>query len=245
MNPSSKKDLKLDIGGEARIALLPPEVAARAKSYSTRRALVGVVVVAALVCSGGFTLANIGATASAEKLEAEQDRTASLLQQQGQFIEVQLVQQQLDIATAARRIGSATEISWQPYLTELRGTVPAGMAVTGAVIESSTPLIPYPLATAPLQGPRVATIVMTATSPAMPDVEAWLRALARVTAFVDATPGTIAWDGATALYETSVTMHIDSRAYANRFAPTAEEMAVEDVSAAADESAAATEEDSK
>ena len=177
MNITLRKEAKLVVGGEARVALLPPEVALRAKYNSTRRALVGVVVLAAMVSGGVFALASVSATVSSAKLVAAQDRTAELLRQQGDFIEVQIVQQTVDIATAARRVASATEISWEPYLMEIRNTLPAGFEMTGVAVESSTPLLPLAAATAPLQGPRVATLVISASSPGIPDVEAWVRSL--------------------------------------------------------------------
>ncbi len=46
MNIVIAKDHRLVVGGESRIQLLPPEIAARSKTRSTRRALVGVVVIA-------------------------------------------------------------------------------------------------------------------------------------------------------------------------------------------------------
>lgn len=253
MNVTLKKDAKLIVGGEARVALLPPEVALRAKTNSTRRALVGVVVVAALLSGAGFALASVATTASATKLAAAQDRTAELLRQQGDFIEVQIVQQAVDVATAARRVGSATEISWVPYLESIRATLPDGFEMTGVAVESSTPLLPLAAATAPLQGPRVATLVISASGPGLPDLEGWIRSLSGVTGFVDATPGTTVWDDTDSEYDTTVTLHIDSRAYAQRFAPSPEEVPVEAAPAeeapaeavTGDDSAAPREEDTK
>lgn len=243
MNITLRKEAKLVVGGEARVALLPPEVALRAKSNSTRRALVGVVVLAAMVSGGVFALASVAATASSVKLVAAQDRTAELLRQQGDFIEVQIVQQTVDIATAARRVASATEISWEPYLTEIRNTLPADFEMTGVAVESSTPLLPLAAATAPLQGPRVATLVISASSPGIPDVEAWIRSLSGIAGFVDATPGTILWDDSESDYDTTMTVHIDSRAYADRFAPAPEEPPVE--VAPVEDSSVATEGDAQ
>lgn len=217
-----RKETRLVVGGEARVELLPPEVAARARTRSTRRALVGVVVLAGLVCAGGYGLASVTANASAAELAAAQDRTRSLLQQQGEFIEVQLVQNQLHTATAARQVGSSTEITWQGYLLEVQDSLPEGIRLTGFIVDSSTPLQPHAQAAAPLQGERVATLNFTASSPTIPNVEAWLDGLVGVTGFVDATPGSISQDEESGGYDVTMTMHIDSRAYANRFAQDAD-----------------------
>ena len=126
MNISTVKDHRLVVGGESRIQLLPPEIAARAKTRSTRRALVGVVVIACLISAGGYTLSTIAATRSAADLALEQNTTTVLLRQQSQYAEVTQVETLVATATAARQVGTSTEIMWADYLQSIIAVLPAG-----------------------------------------------------------------------------------------------------------------------
>ena len=82
---------------------------------------------------------------------------------------------------------------------------------------SGSPLDEFAQPTVPLQGERIAELAFSATSASIPDVQAWLNALAKLTGFVDAAPGsvTLSNDGT---YKASITMHINEKALANRFA---------------------------
>jgi len=223
MNLSIRKDPKLVVGGAARVQLLPPSVAARVRVRSTRRALVGIVVLAMMVSGIGYGLASAAVAASAARLLAVQDRTSVLLAQQGEFIEVQRVEERVNTATAARQMGSSTEIAWGDYFTAISASLPADVGLTGLTVDSATPLQPFAQATAPLQGERIATVVFAATSVSIPDVALWMDRLAGLDGYVDATPGSISQqtDGP---YEVTVTLHIDSDALASRFAPEASDI---------------------
>lgn len=227
MNLTSRtRDVGLVVGGESRIELLPPEVAARAKARSTRRALVGVVVIAGLVTAGGYGYASVVAASSAASLAAAQEQTSALIAEQAKYAEVGQVEGELAAARAARVVGTATEIDWSAYIAAIQGTLPAGMTIESITTEGGTPTTSYAQASVPLQGPRVATVTFTAASPTVPDVSAWLDALRTVPGFVDAMPSTIVSEENA--YSVGVTLHLNSDAYANRFASeTAQEGASE------------------
>lgn len=215
---SLMKDVKLVVGGEARVELLPPEIAHRAKSASTRRALAGVVVLAVLAVGGGYAVALGGALASTAQLAASQQETQSLLAEQAEFAEVNTVESQLDTAVAAEQLGASTEIDWRAYVDSVRSRLPADVTITGFTIQSSTPLQPIAAPVVPLQGPRIAEIVFTATSPDLPKVSEWVARFGELDGFVDATPGSISLDE-TLGYAATVTLHINQDAYLNRFLP--------------------------
>lgn len=220
MNIPIAKDHRLVVGGESRIQLLPPEIAARSKTRSTRRALAGVVVIACLISAGGYTLSTVAATRSAAELSLEQNTTTVLLRQQSQYAEVTQVESLVTAATAARQVGTSTEIMWADYLGSVMAVLPAGSDLIGVSVDSATPLQYLTQSTAPLQGERVATIALQLSVQSMPDVQAILDGLSQLTGFVDATPGAISL-GDNGLYGATIVLHIDSHAYAGRFAPEA------------------------
>ncbi len=219
MAASANRDAKLVVGGESRIELLPPEVAQRSKARSTRRLLAGVVVLALLVAGGSSAFAGVISAASAARLESEQAKTSALLKQQQEFVEVQLVEDHINTIKAAREVSTATEVDWQDYLAKIQAQLPSGVALTGFLVDSGTPLEPFAEPTAPLQGDRVAAITFDATSPVLPDVSQWLDGLRAVTGFVDAVPNSSILDEQSGLYEVNITMHISADAYSGRFAP--------------------------
>jgi Tfp pilus assembly protein PilN len=204
------------VGGEPRADLLPPEVRAqRHRAKTARRALlwlVVVVVVVLLAIAGSVYLAMNAQT----QLVNEQASTQSILLQQQKYSAVQQVQGQVDLIKAGQQVGASTEIDWKTYLTKLQGTLPNGTAIVTVSIDSASPLAPYAQATAPLQGSRIATLSFSATTPTLPDVRAWLDALATLPGFADAVPGTIT-QNADGTYTADVTMHINKDAFDGRF----------------------------
>ncbi|WP_150307841.1 hypothetical protein [Planctomonas psychrotolerans] len=205
------------VGGEPRISLLPPEVAQARKGKALRRALLGVVMVALLAVGGGVAWATVDATSAEQALLREQARTEELLAEQGKYVEVRVIADRVRTTEAARMVGASTEIDWTEYLGELNATLPAGSSITELTVDSATPLEAYAQATAPLQPQRVATITATAQVPDLADVPKWLDALRDLPGFADATPNTVSTTGTGGGYTVELTLHVDSRAYANRF----------------------------
>jgi Tfp pilus assembly protein PilN len=208
---------RLEIGGEPRVDLLPPEVRAQRRASSTRRALgwgiLATVLVVALVTGGAMAL-SIGAQASLVTAQAE---TGTLLAQQARYLGVRQVQDQVALATAAQKVGVSTEIDWKTYLESVQATLPANVAISTVTIDSATPMALYVQPTVPLQGARVATVSFSATSPTLPQVPAWLLALAKLKGFTDATPGSVTLDPSTNIYTANITMHINEDAFDKRF----------------------------
>jgi hypothetical protein len=215
---ASTKDEAVVIGGEPRVDLLPPEVRKERKAKVMRRRLglgvVGVVIVM-VAATGGATL--LAAQDQAE-LVSEQGRTAELLVEQGKFIEVRKVQEQVGLVEAAQQVGVSTEIDWKKYLESVQATLPASVSIDAVTVDSASPLAIYDQPTAPLQGSRVATVSFTAKSGTLPDVPTWLTALATLPGYADALPGSVNLDAATSTYTVNITMHINDAAFSKRFA---------------------------
>jgi hypothetical protein len=208
----------LIVGGEPRVDLLPPEVRADRRSKHTRSmlgfAVIGLIVVV-VAATGGTSLLALDAQV---QLAAEQAQTNTLLVQQGKYISVRKVQDQVKLVEAAQQVGASTEIDWKAYLNSVQGTLPANVTITTVMVDSASPLAIFAQPTAPLQGARVATLTFTGSSPTLPQVPVWLDGLATLKGFADAVPGSVVLDTATSKYTVNITMHINEAAFDKRFA---------------------------
>lgn len=207
----------LVIGGEPRVDLLPQAVRRERSARAARGRLgVAVIIVAALVVAG-IGLASIRAMQAQSALTAAQDRAVSLLVQQRKYIQVRTVRQQMALIRAGQQVGAATEIDWRSYLTSVQNTLPADVTLKTVTVDSASPLAAYAQSTVPLQGARVATLSFTAESPSLPQVPAWLDALATLPGYTDASPGSVKREDS-GTYTVDITMHINSDAFTKRFA---------------------------
>ena len=235
----STHDVDLILGGEPRVNLLPPEVAEQATTRALRKTLIlataGVLVIVVVGIGGAFW----HAAQSTVNLMNAQAHTAELLTEQTKYVKVREVQTEVDTALAARAVGGATEIDWKAYLGAVRAVLPADVTITTVTVDSSTPLAPFAQPTAPLQGPRVATVTVSVSSPTLPPVPAWLEQLQTLPGFADATPSSIASTDA-APYLVTLVMHVNAGAFTNRFSQTTDDAATEPDPAADDSAAAPT-----
>ncbi len=207
----------LNIGGPARANLLPPEVGAAAQGKIMRRNAVALLVVAVLIVIAGYAGAAVLAATAQSQLDSANQRTQELIAEQGKYVEVKQITSLLATAAAARQVGMSTEIDWKAFLNDIQASLPAGTLVTNVVAETATPLLAFNQPSVPLQGDRIGELKFTAMSQSLPDVEAWLDALSKLYGFVDATPGSITLNAETALYEVTITMHINRDAFLDRF----------------------------
>ncbi|GAB3121819.1 hypothetical protein [Glaciibacter psychrotolerans] len=205
------------VGGEPRVDLLPPEILKeRTAQLVGRRLGVGVIGVLVVVLLGAGA-ATVYAMQSQEALLVEQARTAELLQEQATYSEVRTVQSQLALVEAAQQVGASTEIDWKAYLEQVRATLPGSVSIDTVSVDTASPMAIFAQPTAPLQGERVATISFTATSMVLPDVPTWLAALKTLPGYSDALPTSVTLDSTTGVNTVSITMHVNSAAFAQRF----------------------------
>lgn len=207
----------LVVGGVPRVDLLPTEVLVdRRQRAGVRRAWLGVVVVAVAV--GAVTvLASATAVQAESQLAQARQATSSLLVQQQQYRDVRSTETQSELLRAAQAVGGSTEIDWQATLGRVQSSLPAGVAITGVQIDSATPLQAYAQATAPLQGQRVATLTIDASSPTLPSVPAWLDSVKGIPGFVDANANSVTLDSSTNIYTVDMTIHLDEKVYDGRY----------------------------
>ncbi|CAN5192190.1 hypothetical protein BH11ACT4_BH11ACT4_00160 [soil metagenome] len=202
-------------GGSPRVDLMPPEIRTKRAQLQFRRklrvGLVGVLVLVVVACGATWAL---GSVAQANLLAAQNQRQ-QLIAQQSQYSDVTTVKRSIAVAQAGQKVGDSPEIEWQAYLTKLQATLPAGVLLTGVTIDTATPLHGYAPSTIPLEGDRIAMLTFTATSPSLPSIPDWLDGLATLPGFSDATPGDVSLSAG--IYTATVTMHINTKAFANRF----------------------------
>ena len=207
----------LAIGGVPRVNLLPPEVhQERTAAVIRRRLIIGAVGILAIMVVGTGASTMLAGQAQ-ERLADEQARTASLLAQQAKYIEVRTVQARVGLVQAAQQVGASTEIDWQKYLNAVQATLPGTVTITNVTVDSASPIELYAQPTAPLQGPRVATVTFSAESTVLPDVPTWLDALTTLPGFADALPGSVSLDEETKIYTVDMVMHVNDAAFAKRF----------------------------
>jgi len=203
------------VGGSPRVDLMPPEIRVKRLQLRFRRklrlGLIGVLIVVIAACGGTWALG----TVAQSNLAAAQNERQQLIAQQSKYSDVTSVKSSIAVAQAGQKVGDSTEIDWQAYLTKLQATLPAGVSLTGVTIDAATPLKVYTPSTTPLQGDRIATLTFTATSASLPSIPDWLDGLVKLPGFADATPGDV--NLSAGIYTATVTMHINTKAFANRF----------------------------
>jgi hypothetical protein len=203
----------LSIGGAPRVHLLPPEVLARKNGRRLRRRLGVGLIGAVVLVAAGMGLATVALLASQHSLTDAQKQSTDLSSEQAKYSAVTKLQ--LDSAAIKVSQGTATaqEIAWRPYVADLQKTLTSGMAITA--IDASLDDPNSGAAAVPLQGPRIATMKVTVTSP-QSSISDWLVSLQTLTGFVDETPGSVTLvDGE---YKVNVVLHINSDALENRYA---------------------------
>ena len=217
MNRTSNDGGRLIIGGPPQANLLPPEVGLAAKSRAMRRNATGLIVLAVLLVVVAYAGISVLALAAQVQLDAANTRTHELIAEQGKYSEVKQVTTMLATAEAAQQVGTSTEIDWKAYLTDIQNSLPAGTLVTNVVAETATPITPFAQPSVPLQGDRIGELRFTATSTSLPDVEKWLEALAKLTGYVDASPGSVTLNLDANNYEVTITMHVNKDALLLRY----------------------------
>ena len=220
MSPARKVDTRLVVGASPRANLLPPEVLADEKFARQRsRLLLGLVLVVALVVLG-YAGSSLLVTQSMDKLNRANAYTLELLTEQGKYVEVRNLSDQISIAEAALLVGTAGEVDWKQYLDLIQASLPAGTEIT--VVTAGLTSFVDPTATDPLVAPNIADFVFTAKTTSLPDVSQWLDNLSKIPGYAGAFPGAVTReeDGR---YSVGLTLQVSEAAFVDRFAEDEEE----------------------
>lgn len=207
----------LVLGRAPRVDLLPTEVLVDRRQRATvRRAWGGVVVVAVLTVLG-IAAATTYAGAADAHVTAARANSDSLSSQLAQYAKVRKIQQDTALLRAAQEVGGSTEVDWANYLNELQFSVPSSMTITGVTIDSATPMQAYQQSTGPLEGQRIATITVDASSPTLPSVPSWLDSVTSLTGYVDANASSVSLDPTSNLYTVDMTIHVNEKAFDKKY----------------------------
>lgn len=205
------------VGQEPRVDLLPVEVHVdRAERAVSRRAWLGVVVVAAVVGVGVGAATATELSASSD-LAAAQGETTSLLAQQSKYAGVRTVESETALLGAARAVGGSTDIDWHAYLSDLARSLPAGVSITALTVTSTSPLSIVDQPSTPLEGARVATLQITVASDAIPSVPDWTEGLSHLRGYVDSSISSITKKDDGTAYTASIELHVDDKAWDGKF----------------------------
>lgn len=228
----SKQQIEtLHLGGTPRADLLP----ASAREAIRRRPIVRRLVLAVSLLAIITVLAVVGATIlsfiAQGQLQAERDRSELLLAQQQEFAEARAIDAALTESINSRQAVTSVEIDWESLLAEVRSTLPAGVLLVSVDGEITDGGAPSASATGgdgegepePLRQDSVASIRINATSPTVPDVEAWLADLEGVTGFAGIAPPTSVVGSEGASYTVTIEFLLNEEAFLGRYAPEATE----------------------
>lgn len=214
--PAAPAGQALLVGASPRVDLMPPEIRLKRSQLRTRRSLrmvlVGVVVVTLVACGGAFAWNTVTQT-SLLLAHAQQQ---GLLAQQAKFGQVTTVSDQIALIQAGQRVGTSTEVQWGPFITQLRGALPAGTSLLAVTVTGASPVASFDQPTAPLLGGRIASLSVQTRSQQLPSAADIIAGMQTLTGYSDISPVTVTYsDG---VYESSFTLHIGTAALDNRFA---------------------------
>ncbi|MEP6480277.1 MAG: hypothetical protein ABJB03_12840 [Rhodoglobus sp.] len=207
----------VELGGEPRVNLLPPEVAQRSRARAMRRALAGLVVAAVLVVGAGYALASLYAADAQSKLEAAQAHTQELLTEQLKYADATTVASLVAATTQARGVATSTEVMWSDLIYSIASYLPAGSTLDSGTLLGEPPWGPPLLPGGPLREGRIATLTIVVKSPTVPDAAVLVRSLSKLPGFADATPDLVEFNGTD--YSTTITLNVDQGALSGRFLP--------------------------
>lgn len=215
----------LRLGGTPRADLLP----AAARDAIRRRPIVRRLIVGVIGVGLVMVLAVAGATVYAitaqVQLDAERERSETLLAQQLEFAEAKAIADGLAEGEAARIGVMSTEVDWNDVYAEIRASLPDGI-----ILDSLDGTVSAGISEAegtaaggdeqnpdPLRQDSVGSIAITATSKTVPDVEAWLDALTALTGFAGIAPPVTVTGGPETGYTVSIQVLVNEEAYIERF----------------------------
>ena len=216
MSGSKNEHGNLVVGGEPRIDFLPTETKKRKEYRRQRRSLIALVIVVAVACGVGFVFSTSFAAASLAARDAERANTVGLLDEQKKYSEVRTVQLDTTTLCDARLVGSATEVMWADYISDLKAGLPEGAFLRDVQVDSQSALETTPLVDVLLQQPHVAILGLGVDVPDLQVAQKVMAYIATVPAYADASSTSVA-TGEGVGFRVEITLDVNSDAFAKRF----------------------------
>lgn len=199
------------VGSYAQVSLLPRELLLGDRRRAVRRRLVAGVVVTAVVVAGGVAASAAVAVGAGADLAVQTAQQSALAQQLQQYGDVQRLESSLALDKAAVRVGSSTAIDWDPQIDRIKRDLPAGFAISAIATDSATPIADYGQGSTPLDVPRAASVTITAKTPSIAGLPAWIASVTALPEVADASPAVSSGDGGK--YTVVLTVHLTDKAY--------------------------------
>lgn len=203
----------LELGGNPRVHLLPPEIEGLRKVRATRRTLLGALAAAVLIVIVAVGGVSILLASAIQAQASEQQSGVRLAAELKKYSSVTGVQAQVDAILAGQPVGVAGEILWSPFIASVQATVPEGAAITNFIARLD---VPDGTVANPLTSDHVATVSVTAQGP-QDVLTGWLAKLTTIKGVVGATPGDFAVDESSGTYVVNVDLLVNSDVVADRF----------------------------
>jgi Tfp pilus assembly protein PilN len=183
---------RVDWAPVPKVNLLPAEIVQARRLTSLKRVLAGGVAAVALVCAGGTVWAAAGAAAAQDDLDAVQARAGILRAEQARYAAVPKMLNLIQSAGTARERAMSQDVLWYGFLSDLSVITPKGVTLNGlqASMDQTTPT------SDPLVPAGLGTVTFTGTAEHVPDVAAWLDAVAHIQGLDSSTLQTITRDNA-------------------------------------------------
>jgi Tfp pilus assembly protein PilN len=208
---------RVDWAPVPKVNLLPREILQTRRLTGIKRALAGAVAAVVLVCAGATAWAHAGASAAQDDLDAVQAKGAAMRAEQARYAGVPKLLNVIQAAGAARERAMSNDVLWYGFLSDLAVITPKGVTLNGlqASMDQTAPT------NDPLVPTGLGTVTFTGTAEQVPDVAAWLDAVAHSHGLDGSTLQTITRDdarggtGGTLSFTTTVS--VTSKALTHRY----------------------------
>ena len=159
-----------------KVNLLPREVLQARQLAGLKRVLAGAVAAVVLACVAATVWAQAGASAAQGELDAAQAKGAELRTEQARYAAVPKLLNLIQAAGAARERAMSQDVLWYGFMSDLAVTTPKGITLNGMQVSLDKPTVN----TDPLVPTGLGTVTFTGTAKHVPDVAAWLDAVAHI-----------------------------------------------------------------
>jgi hypothetical protein len=209
--------IRIQVGGEPRADLLPPEVHEQARGRRVRRLLAIVVVIAVVVAGAAVGAAAADAASQQTALLNAQQQTATILSQQGKYKAAQAITTQTAETTATEKTGDASEILWSPLYNSLKALLPTGAKIVAGTFKAPSAWDPPLTLQGPSRAPHIATLILVVSSNSPITGAEILGKLSTLPSFADATIDASVLNKSLNTYLTGFTIDLNDKALSNRY----------------------------
>jgi Tfp pilus assembly protein PilN len=196
-----------------KVNLLPHEILQARQLARLKRLLGGVVAAVVLLGIGATVWAQAEASAAQEELDAVQSRAASLRAEQARYAAVPRLLSVIQAAGSARERAMSQDVLWYGFMSDLAVTTPKGITLNGLQVSLDKPTVN----TDPLVPAGLGSVTFTGTAKQVPDVAAWLDAVARIHGVDGSSLESVTRDDGDGSLKFTTTVQVTSKALTHRY----------------------------